>query len=52
MDFFNGWKSHKRNWDKIDLTLRIGGITLISIKGDWSNKSCLINIFNIGIKSK
>lgn len=52
MNFFNGWKSYRRNWDKIDLTLRLGGITLISIKADWSNKSYLINLLNMGIKSE
>jgi hypothetical protein len=52
MNYYNGWKSRKRNWDKLDITLRISKLTIFSIKVDLSNKYYNINILNIGIKKK
>ncbi len=52
MTFFNSWRSHKRNWDKIDLTIRVSSLTIISVKADLSRRYYRINILNLGIKSK
>ena len=40
MKFINYFSSNARQWDKIAIEWRIGGITLLEIKGDVSKK-CL-----------
>jgi hypothetical protein len=47
MKIINEWKSHLKQWDKIDVSLRLGKITILSIVGDISQKYFKITIFNI-----
>jgi len=48
MKFVNYFSSNARQWDKIAIECRIGGLTLLEIKGDMSRGCAKFIIFNIG----
>jgi hypothetical protein len=51
MKFVNYFSSNARQWDKIAIECRLGGLTLLEIKGDVS-KACLkIVVFNLGLRT-
>ena len=50
MKFINYFASNARQWDKIKLECRLGGLTLLEIKGDVSKKCCKFVVLNFGFK--
>ena len=49
MKFTNYFASNARQWDKISVELRIGGLTLFELKSDFSNRCFKLIIFNLGV---
>ena len=52
MKFINYFASNARQWDKIKIEVRIGGFTLLEIKGDVSKKCCKFVVLNFGFRTK
>ena len=50
MKFVNYFSSNARQWDKIAIVWRIGGITLLEIKSDISKKCLKRVVLNLGFK--
>tara|TARA_R100000781_G_C4058030_1_gene120051 strand:+ start:438 stop:605 length:168 start_codon:yes stop_codon:yes gene_type:complete len=48
MKLTNYFASNARQWDKIAIELRLGGLTLIEIKSDFSKGCAKFVIFNLG----
>jgi hypothetical protein len=44
--FINSWLSKAKQYDKINITLRISSVTVLRIDGDWSRKELDITLFN------
>tara|TARA_A100001201_G_scaffold79900_1_gene71354 strand:- start:727 stop:909 length:183 start_codon:yes stop_codon:yes gene_type:complete len=51
MKFVNYFSSNARQWDKLAIEWRIGGITLLEIKGDISKKCLKIVVLNLGLRT-
>jgi hypothetical protein len=49
MKLINYFSSNARQWDKIAIEWRIGGLTLLELKGDISNQCFKFVLFNIGV---
>ena len=49
MKFINYFATNARQWDKIRIELRLGGLTLFELKSDLSNGCIKFVIFNLGI---
>ena len=53
MNFYNRWKrSHLIKWDKFNLTLKVGKMTLVRIDLNISERDFHFNILNFGFKNK
>jgi len=52
MKFVNYFSSNARQWDKIKIEWRIGGITLFEFKVDVSNQCLKLVVLNLGVRSK
>ena len=50
--FINGWEAPTKQWDKVDITLRISLLTIFSLKLDKSDKKWEVRLFNIGFSNK
>ena len=50
MKFINYFASNARQWDKLKIEWRLGGLTLLEVKSDISNQCGKIVIFNFGFK--
>lgn len=51
MKFKNGWASHNKQWDKINIKLRISFLTLLGLHLDWSSKTYSFTLLNLTICS-
>ena len=49
MKFTNYFASNARQWDKIRIEIRLGGLTLFELKSDLSNGCFKFVIFNLGV---
>ena len=52
MKFRNNWKIHNKQWDKLQLKLRLGKIDVFTLEADISSKFYMITILNFSIKTK
>lgn len=50
MKLINSWNAFNKQWDKFELTLRIGFLTILDIKIDFSSRLYYIMLFNFGVK--
>jgi hypothetical protein len=44
--FINSWLSKVKQYDKINITVRISSVTVLRIDGDWSRRELDITLFN------
>lgn len=51
MKFINSWSSKIKQFDKINILIRISILTIFQLYFDISNKKYEIKIFNFGIKN-
>lgn len=49
MNFINGWSSKIKQNDKINLTLRLGKLTILEIKYDISDNKFTFMLLNLGV---
>lgn len=49
MKLINGWVWWKQ-WDKIDINLRLSCVTFFQIKGDWSRRELSFTLLNFRIE--
>ena len=52
MKFRNNWRIHNKQWDKLQLKLRLGKIDVFVFEADIASKFYMITIFNFSIKTK
>jgi|APSaa5957512576_1039674.scaffolds.fasta_scaffold75234_1 hypothetical protein len=52
MKFVNGWNAFNKQYDKIDITLRVSFLTIFSLKIDVSDDTVSFTLFNFAFKSK
>jgi hypothetical protein len=52
MKFRNNWRIHNKQWDKLQLKLRLGKIDVFVFEADITSKFYMITIFNFSIKTK
>jgi len=50
MKFKNGWNSLRKQWDKVELKVRISVLTIFELNIDISQRSLKIMVLNFGIK--
>lgn len=52
MEFINGWKSKVKQFDKIDIKLRLSFLTIFNLSYDYSKKSFEFTILNFTWRKK
>ena len=52
MKFRNGWNSYTKQWDKLNIKLRISFIDILVIEVDVSRDFYLITILNLTLKNR
>ena len=52
MKLRNTWGSKLKQWDKIDINVRIGIVTVFNFKADWSDKLFSLSVMNFKITNK
>jgi lysophospholipid acyltransferase (LPLAT)-like uncharacterized protein len=52
MKFRNNWKVKNKQWDKFELCLRLGKITILHIEADISRKFYMLTALNYCIKNR
>tara|TARA_R110000868_G_scaffold326998_2_gene588020 strand:+ start:9796 stop:9951 length:156 start_codon:yes stop_codon:yes gene_type:complete len=51
MKIINEWKSPLKQNDKLEISMRIGKLTILNIIGDYSQKYFKITILNFTVKN-
>jgi hypothetical protein len=52
MKFRNGWDTYSKQWDKLNIKLRISFIDILAIEVDVSRDFYLITILNLTLKNR
>jgi hypothetical protein len=52
MKFKNSWKSNAKQWDKIQINVRIGAVTVFNLDIDWSAKKFSLSLMNFKISNQ
>jgi|15BtaG_2_1085339.scaffolds.fasta_scaffold01345_8 hypothetical protein len=52
MKFINGWKSRRKQNDKLQMQFRVGSFTVLNLDIDISSRKWLISLFNFTLKSQ
>lgn len=52
MIFKNSWRSKLKQWDKIQISVRLGIVTFFNLDLDWSEKKFSISVMNFKISNK
>lgn len=47
MKFRNGWSALTKQFDKIEVKLRISFLTLLELDLDWSERRFLVTVLNL-----
>lgn len=51
MKFKNSWRSRNKKWDKIQINVRLGAITVFNLDVDWSIKKFSLSVMNFKISN-
>jgi hypothetical protein len=51
MKFKNSWGSKSKQWDKIQINVRIGAVTVFNLDIDWSSKTFSLSLMNFKISN-
>ena len=52
MKFRNGWNSYTKQWDKLNIKLRLSFIDILAIEIDVSRNFYLLTILNFTFKNR
>lgn len=52
MKFRNGWNSYTKQWDKLNIKVRLSFIDILSIEIDISRDFYLLTILNLTFKNR
>jgi hypothetical protein len=52
MKFRNGWNTYSKQWDKLNIKLRISFIDILAIEVDVSRDFYLVTILNLTLKNR
>jgi hypothetical protein len=52
MKFRNGWNTYSKQWDKLNIKLRISFIDILAIEVDISRSFYLLTILNFTFKNR
>lgn len=48
----NSWKSRKKQWDKVQIRLRIGFIDFLTVEVDISRSFYMLTVLNFTVKNR
>ena len=51
MKFKNSWKSKSKQWDKLQINVRLGVVTVFNLDLDWSRRKFSLSILNFKISN-
>lgn len=51
MKFKNSWKSKSKQWDKLQINVRLGAVTVFNLDLDWSKRKFSLSILNFKISN-
>lgn len=51
MKLINSWKSSTKQWDKIQINVRLGAVTIFNLDTDWSSKKFSLSIMNFKLSN-
>ena len=51
MKFKNSWKSNTKQWDKLQINIRVGAITVFNLEVDWSRKKFSLSEMNFKLSN-
>lgn len=51
MKLKNSWKSSTKQWDKIQINVRLGAVTIFNLDIDWSSKKFSLSIMNFKLSN-
>lgn len=46
------WGAKLKQWDKIDINVRVGAITVFPLNADWSDKLFSLSVANFKLTNK
>lgn len=46
------WGAKLKQWDKIDIKVRVGAITVLHLNADWSDKLLSLSVMNFKLTNK
>lgn len=52
MKFRNNWNIPNKQWDKLQIKIRLGKIDVLTFEADFGSKFYMLTILNFSIKSK
>lgn len=52
MKFRNGWNTYTKQWDKLNIKLRISFIDILAIEVDISRDFYLLTVLNLTFKNR
>ena len=52
MKFKNSWRSKFKQWDKIQINVRIGAVTVFYLDADWSARRFSLALMNFKISNR
>jgi len=51
MKFKHSWGSKTKQWDKIQINVRVGAVTVFNLDLDWSSKIFSLSIMNFKLSN-
>jgi hypothetical protein len=51
MKIKNSWRSPNKQWDKIQINVRLGAVTIFNLDIDWSSKKFSLSIMNFKLSN-
>ena len=51
MKFKNSWKSNTKQWDKLQINIRLGAVTVFNLDIDWSKRKFSLSVMNFKLSN-
>ena len=51
MNLINSWRSRKKTWDRWNIKIRCGKVTLVDLYLDFAKKQYGLILFNMGVRT-
>jgi hypothetical protein len=47
----NSWRSKSKQWDKIQINIRLGAVTVFNLDLDWSRRKFSLSVMNFKLSN-